>query len=190
MPATAPARSPRTSKKNSPAAAPSSGVRVHHFGKLRTDGNGKRKHTVVFPYDLSSVQRPVEQPVTGIGGRAALLQQVLSAFGISTCNVAVEQPDIPTGNIEFYVDQNHPNPFNPSTRISFSLAQRGEVRITLYNVRGERVTVLMDEVRDAGPGFVDWHGLDDRGAEVASGIYLYKVEAEGREVIKKMALIR
>ena len=100
----------------------------------------------------------------------------------------------PTGTGELptklVLQQNHPNPFNPSTRIEFSLPQRAEILITVYSVRGERVAVLLNEIREAGPGFVDWNGLDDRGAEVASGIYLYKAETTEHELVKKMVLMR
>ena len=153
---------------------------------LHVDINGNRKHSIVFPYDLSFVEHTSETPIPGVSARTSLLGEVLASWG----HLWIPIPDAAELPKVLMVSQNHPNPFNPRTRIAFSLPQRGEVRITLYNVRGERITVLIDEIREAGPGFVDWHGLDARGAEVASGIYLYRVEAAGQEVIKKMALIR
>ena len=157
----------------------------------RLDGNSNIKHSIVFPIDLWSVE-DIRQDGTGYSARAQLLGELFQSWGKSIGGpaIGVDDPTQPPARHEFSVQQNHPNPFNPSTRISFSLAQRGEIRITLYNVRGEQVAVLVDEVREAGPGFVDWHGRDARGADVASGIYLYKVQAEGQEVIKKMALLR
>ena len=169
-----------------PATVPASGE------WRRIDGNGRVKHTIVFPYGLEFVRDPLGAPGTGISARARLLGEVFASWGMNIGGpaIGVDDPATPPVRHEFRVEQNHPNPFNPSTRIEFSLPQRGEIRVTLYNLRGERVAVLLDEIREAGSSFVDWNGRDDRGAEVSSGIYLYKVEAAGQEAIKKMVLIR
>jgi len=156
----------------------------------RTDASGNTKHTIVFPYDLSNVDSSVEAGVAGISGRALLLRDILTSWGMTPGGPAIGAPDHPSAVPRFEVDQNHPNPFNPRTRIEFSLPQRGTVRVTLYNVRGEKVATLLDEVRGPGPGFVDWDGRDARGTEVSSGVYLYKVEAGDEVAVKKMALIR
>jgi hypothetical protein len=86
--------------------------------------------------------------------------------------------------------QNNPNPFNPSTTLRFSLEGRGPVSLTVYDVAGRLVDVLVDEVMDAGPHEVVWDGLDKAGRAVASGIYMYRLEAGEFKETRKMVLIR
>ncbi|MCB1182774.1 hypothetical protein KDM41_05025 [bacterium] len=75
---------------------------------------------------------------------------------------------------------NVPNPFNPSTRIDFTLARRGHVRVAVYDLTGRRVATLVDGERDAGPQDVVWTGRDDAGRQVASGAYAVRLETTGQ----------
>ena len=96
------------------------------------------------------------------------------------------------GNLpaDFTLDQNYPNPFNPETQISFQLPQSGQVKLAVYNPLGQLVRVLVDEALTAGTFEVRWNGQNQFGHQVASGVYLYRLEA-GREVItRKMVLLR
>jgi flagellar hook assembly protein FlgD len=86
--------------------------------------------------------------------------------------------------------RNYPNPFNPSTKIEYYLPVRDELTIKIYDLRGELVRVLVDELREAGPGFVIWDGSDGRGQAVASGIYFHETRAQGQTRISKMALVK
>ena len=90
----------------------------------------------------------------------------------------------------YSLDQNFPNPFNPVTRISYSLAERGPVSIVVYDVTGRRVRVLVDEVRDAGPHSLVWDGRGDDGNELASGVYFVRYSAGGGSFWKKAAILR
>jgi hypothetical protein len=83
-----------------------------------------------------------------------------------------------------------PNPFNPSTTISFELAKAGHVRLDIFNVNGALITTLADEAREAGRHDVLWNGKDSKGASVASGIYFYRLRANGEVQTKKMMLLR
>ena len=66
--------------------------------------------------------------------------------------------------------KNYPNPFNPQTKIEFTLPQRGQVTVKIFNVRGELVRTLVDDVREGNVVHVEvWNGTDNRGAEVSSG---------------------
>jgi hypothetical protein len=88
------------------------------------------------------------------------------------------------------LDQNFPNPFNPTTTIRFALTEPSRVRLEIRNVRGQMVRLLTDELFNAGPHTVMWDGRDASGRQVASGIYFYRLQA-GRTVrSKKMTLIR
>jgi hypothetical protein len=83
-----------------------------------------------------------------------------------------------------------PNPFNPQTTLSFSLPTASHVRLTIYDVRGHLVTTLVDE--DRGPGVHDvvWNGRDARNRQVASGVYLYRIEAGSFIETKRMVLVK
>jgi hypothetical protein len=87
--------------------------------------------------------------------------------------------------------QNYPNPFNPATTIEFSLRSPGHVKLTIYNVRGQRVRALLDEPRTAGlHKDVQWDGRSDVGTAVASGIYFYRLVADDFTDIRKMVLLK
>jgi hypothetical protein len=90
----------------------------------------------------------------------------------------------------FELFQNYPNPFNPQTQIRYDLPVSGNVRLTIYNVLGQKVKVLVDEIQDAGYKSVIWDGKDIDGRDVASGIYFYKIEAQSFEKTKKMILLK
>ena len=78
---------------------------------------------------------------------------------------------------EFALQQNYPNPFNPSTEIRFSLPMDARVQLTIYNVLGRKIRTLVDENRSAGSFTVRWDGADDQGRRMASGVYLYQIDA-------------
>jgi hypothetical protein len=87
------------------------------------------------------------------------------------------------------LEQNSPNPFNPSTTIRYELAAPGHATIRVYDVRGRVVRTLVDASRAAGPHSAVWDGRDDRGTRAASGVYFYRLES-GRSVnVRKMVLI-
>lgn len=92
--------------------------------------------------------------------------------------------------LSFALNPAVPNPFNPRTTISFSVAEQGRVRLSIYDVRGRRVRTLVDEVLRPDVYSFVWDGRDDRSGEVSSGTYLYRLEAEGFEATKKMLLLR
>jgi len=85
---------------------------------------------------------------------------------------------------------NYPNPFNPSTTISFSLERSGDVVIDVYNVRGQRVRSLVSGVYEAGVHNVVWDGVSDDGAGVGSGVYFYRMVTGGYSSVRKMLLLK
>ncbi len=90
---------------------------------------------------------------------------------------------------EFFAT-NYPNPFNPSTTISFSLPEAGNTELTIYNIRGQKVKTLVKERLDAGDHDVNWDGTDDRGEAVSSGVYLYRIRCGNIDRSSKMLLIK
>jgi hypothetical protein len=85
----------------------------------------------------------------------------------------------------FELAQNYPNPFNPSTEISFSLAKSEKVKLTVYNLLGKEVAVLVNGMRNAGSQSVTFDAKN-----LSSGVYFYKLEAGTSIAAKKMMLIK
>jgi hypothetical protein len=85
---------------------------------------------------------------------------------------------------------NYPNPFNPETKIEFSLLEAGNVDVVIYNIKGEKVKKLVDGKMVAGFHSAVWNGKDDNGKKVASGVYLYRFKTAEIDQTKKMMLIK
>ena len=86
--------------------------------------------------------------------------------------------------------QNVPNPFNPSTRINFELAERGEVAVQVYDMSGRLVRNLYSGHLEAGPHDVTWNGRDNRGRASAAGVYMYQVRSGDAVETKRMTLVK
>lgn len=87
--------------------------------------------------------------------------------------------------LQFALDQNYPNPFNPSTRISYTLPSKGMAHLSVYDILGREVAVLVDEVQNAGP-----HEVTFDAAHLSSGVYFCKLTSAGFVMTKKMVLIK
>lgn len=92
--------------------------------------------------------------------------------------------------VTYSLGQNYPNPFNPTTTIQFSIGRRGHVSVTVYNIVGQVVRVLIDGEYEAGTHEIVWDGRDRDGRASASGIYLYRLESEELTKTKKMILLK
>ncbi len=97
------------------------------------------------------------------------------------------QEQLPT---TFAVSQNYPNPFNPTTTIKYQLPKASDVNLVIYNVLGQKVRTLLNKKIDAGYHEMVWDGLNDIGAQVATGIYIYRFEAGDFKQVKKMILMK
>ncbi len=102
----------------------------------------------------------------------------------------VREVNAPATPKVFSLSQNYPNPFNPKTVIRFGLPKDSWVNLDIYNVLGQRVRALVDERLSAGMKEVEWDGKDDKGFEVSSGIYFYKIKAGDFSDIKKMVMLK
>jgi len=108
-----------------------------------------------------------------------VLSSTLNVYGLTlrtsagTTDAAkpVVQPE------RFALEQNHPNPFNPSTQIQFTLAQPGTVLLTVYDMLGREVKQLVNGSLAAGRHSVQWDGSNERGEKAASGVYFYRLQA-------------
>jgi hypothetical protein len=94
----------------------------------------------------------------------------------------------------FTLYANYPNPFNPSTTICYSLSTSADIRLNIYNLKGEKVRTLINQHQYAGTFEISWNGLNDSNIRVASGIYIYRMEInKGREIVsqsRQMVLLK
>ena len=92
---------------------------------------------------------------------------------------------------DFSLLQNFPNPFNPSTKITYELTEPGVVTLKIYDLLGREVrTLLNNEKQSSGRKSVAWDGTNDLGERVASGVYLYQLQSGMFKQTRKMILIR
>jgi hypothetical protein len=86
--------------------------------------------------------------------------------------------------------QNRPNPFNPATTIDLAVPHPAAVRLLIHDASGRRVRTLIDARLAPGVHSIDWDGRNDRGSEVGSGVYTYRLEVGAEVAARKMTLIR
>lgn len=158
-------------------------------GSLRMNGNGTTGY-LASPYDVMNVTgimtfsgtapfqrlqpRNWNEPTDG--GDIELLQTV---------------SDTPALRYRTQLFQNDPNPFNPTTRIRFTIGNAGPASLRIYDLRGRLVATLFDEHRAAGPGQFVWDGRDDSGRKASSGVYWYRLNSTGSsDHVRKMVLLK
>lgn len=98
--------------------------------------------------------------------------------------------EVKTRIFPFALYQNFPNPFNPTTRITFSLPTRMHVTLSIYNIEGKRVVTLVDDTLSEGFKEIVWNGTDSRGSKVSSGVYFYRLKTDKKVLTKKLILLR
>ena len=89
------------------------------------------------------------------------------------------RPDI------YALSQNYPNPFNPTTEIAFDLPNKTDVKLSIFNILGQKVATLVDKNMSAGSYTVEWDA-----SEAATGVYFYKLEADSFTETRKMMLLK
>ena len=99
--------------------------------------------------------------------------------------VAVKQA--PSG---YRLQQNSPNPFNPSTTITYQLPASGDVTLAIYNLTGQKVRTLIDQHAESGHHTAVWDGQDETGHRVSSGVYVYRLRAGDYVETRRMTLLK
>ena len=105
------------------------------------------------------------------------------------------EPEIPVAKTDlssnqYPLAQNYPNPFNPETDISYNLPQGCHVKLSVFNIMGQKVRTLVDEYQTAGHKTVQWDARDHIGEEVASGVYFYRLQAGEYSQVRKMLMLK
>ena len=100
-----------------------------------------------------------------------------------------DDPLIPLVNALY---QNYPNPFNPTTSISYGLNIDSRVVLNIFNLRGQKVITLINEIQNAGYHQIHWSGLDENNRQVTSGVYFYEMDVKETDYtsVKKMILLK
>ncbi len=91
---------------------------------------------------------------------------------------------------KFTLGNNYPNPFNPSTNISFTVTKLAKVSLVIYNTLGQKVRTLMDNKELSGNQSTVWNGKNDFGSSVPSGVYYYRMESGSNSITKSMVLLK
>jgi hypothetical protein len=157
-----------------------------YYAGIYTDETNLLEHprrTLIAAHSMYAIQNYSDGPLA----RIEFLKDCWEFFenGVNSNYTDTEVPKV------YSLAQNFPNPFNPSTRIQFSLPVKGHVSLRIYNVAGQLVKTLQDGVMDAGSHELTWDGSNNLGANVASGVYFYKINAgDNYENMKKMVLLR
>ena len=113
-----------------------------------------------------------------VGRDGEIVSQVTRAFHVEGI------PD------EFSLHQNYPNPFNPVTKIEYDIPEEGNMSLRVYDLMGREVRTLVNGLQRAGYHEILWNGMNNKGEQVAAGLYLYQMKSEGLTKTMKMVLIK
>ena len=91
---------------------------------------------------------------------------------------------------KFMLHQNYPNPFNPKTTLEYELPLNAFIKITIYDLLGNRIKNLVNDHYSKGSHSISWHARNNQGQTVSAGVYLYKVQAGEFQSTKKMILLK
>ncbi len=153
-------------------------------GSMKVDGQAASGDGGLVEFTFKTTQTPLPADFQILDGVMVDLSGGIDA--ITHIEIGNLKP-IPT---EYALEQNVPNPFNPSTTIDYRLPEAGEVRLVIYNLLGQRVRTLVRESMDAGFHSVIWDGMDEFGKQVASGIYIYRLSATNFTQVRRMMLLK
>jgi hypothetical protein len=115
---------------------------------------------------------------------------VIDVFSIQASTVAAAIHENTNQVPDVFSISNYPNPFNPTTKISYTLPQRGAAKIVIYDLLGRVVATLADEVKEKGNHTVDWFAKDGNGNDVPSGMYVAQIQSGSMIRSTKMMLLR
>ena len=99
----------------------------------------------------------------------------------------INENEIPISEFDL---SNYPNPFNPSTTISFTIQEDSKIELSVYNIKGQKIKSLLSDQIAAGKHSIVWNGEDASGKKVSSGIYLYKLQTQAVTQTRKMLLLK
>ncbi len=141
-------------------------------------------NVVYFPADFSKWYTP-SGASSGMPARTEVLFDIMLMFGYVPPG---HTTDVPQQNV--FALSCFPNPFNPSSEISYQMPADGNLKVAVYNIRGEMVASLFDDQTHAGPGMLSWDGRSSTGSKVASGAYFIEAIADENRLVEKIMLVK
>lgn len=151
----------------------------------------------IGPFDLRAGEFILAEAALVMGdGLQDLQVRSDSVYAILGGNVPVEERGMTTLPVKFHLSQNWPNPFNPVTNIKYDLPELSEVKLEIFNIRGQRVITLVDGLEEAGHKNVVWGGRNSGGAQISSGIYICRLYVISKKtgasftMCRKMLLVK
>ncbi len=151
--------------------------------QVRTDWT---EYRVAIPIPDSEQIRLAIQSIT-IGNSILYIDDVYAFISlISVPNNDENNPEI-TNNLRI---SNYPNPFNPSTTLSFTIKESNDVKISIFNILGQEIDVVTDKFFSAGTHLITWNGVNSDKQPVSSGVYFYRIESGKNVATGKMVLLK
>lgn len=136
-------------------------------------------------YNLKVTNATLRTASTSGGPIGDLTWELASGYNSTQAEIATDVKEINSLPTDFVLDQNYPNPFNPSTTINFSVNKASNVKLTVYNMLGQKVATLVNNFMNAGSYEVKFNA-----SRLASGVYFYSLEAGSFKANKKMMLLK
>lgn len=137
---------------------------------------------VYFAFNLNAV--------IGEDNKIALVENTAEYLLTPENTVSIDTPEDYHAATKYKLNANYPNPFNPSTNISFELAETQNVTLVVYNMIGQKVKTLVNGKKAAGNYKIQWNGKNEEGLQVSSGIYFLRLEAGKFKQTRKMLLVK
>ena len=91
---------------------------------------------------------------------------------------------------QYLLHQNYPNPFNPITTLRYNVPEKILVRISIFDISGNPIKTLVNEIKSAGFYSARWDAINDKGLPISAGVYFYKIQAGNFVDTKKMILLK
>ncbi len=148
---------------------------------------------------IAGATEPIlDLPNVRIGDAGNYRAIVTNSAGADTSEIAVievlptaisefDQGLIPT---DYALGTNYPNPFNPTTNITFAIPRTSRVKVEIFNTLGRKIKTLMDATLNTGYHTLHWNGLNDNGQTIPTGVYFYRMQTESFTDTKKMVLVK
>jgi hypothetical protein len=106
---------------------------------------------------------------------------------IGPCHETDVEEEVVDKPIDFYVEQNSPNPFNSATEIEYGIPEDSDVRVEIFNLAGRKIKTLVDGYQTAGKHTISWDATDTDGRDIPTGSYFYSIEAgDNKEKIRML----
>jgi hypothetical protein len=149
---------------------------IQYEGKFGSSTKSAKLIYLAFPFETIYPE----------ANRNKIMERVVQFFGATTSIDDV----VENAPAEFQLRQNYPNPFNSSTVISYQLSVISQVELVIFNLVGEKVKSLVNEIQESGWHRVSWNGTNAAEEKVASGVYLYQLSTNNHIEIRQMMLVR